>query len=119
MSTNARLNGLFGGRSNPTSVTLVTGSQALAIPDTASFIYLGGSGTPTIATFTMPSTARNRLVILYNNSAVNIVVTNNAGSTTAGQFDLGAADVTLGATDALAVFVRGDGVAIELFTIDN
>lgn len=119
MSTNARLNGLFGGRQNTNTVTLATGSQALAIPDTASVIYLGGSGTPTIATFTMPAAMRNRLVILYNNSAVNIVVTNNAGSTTAGQFDLGAADITLGPTDVLGFFVRGDGVGVRFFNVDN
>ena len=82
---------------------------------------LGGSGSPTIATFTNPSYARNRMVILYNNSAVNIVVTNNVGSTTAGQFDIhpSNASLTLGPTDVLAFYIRPDGVGVRLFEADN
>jgi hypothetical protein len=119
MSTGARINGLLGGNQGTDTVTLVTGSQALRIPDTSSVIMLAGSGTPTIATFVNPASARGRLVILYNNSAVNIVVTNNAGTTTAGQFDLGAADITLGPTDVLGFYVLPNGVGVEFFTTDN
>lgn len=119
MSTNARINGLLGGNQGTDTVTLVTGSQALRIPDPASVILLSGSGTPTIATFVNPAFARGRLVLLYNNSAVNIVVTNNAGTTTAGQFDLGAADITLGPTDVLAFYILPNGVGVRFFNVDN
>lgn len=118
-ATMARVDNAYGGGMAVQTVTLATGAQALTIPTNASVIELGGTGSPSLSTFTPSDAFLGRTITLINASAVNIVVTNNAGTTTAGQFDVGATDLTLGPTDVLTFYVRSNGTGLRLSSADN
>jgi hypothetical protein len=87
------------------------------VPDDASILKLSGA-------VTIPSMVVNRddwgkrYLDVYSATG-SIVLTNNAGSTTAGQFDVGTGDLTLGATDMVRLFVRDDGVLVRASAGDN
>ena len=119
MSVQARVNHLFGGTSTPTTMT-ITGTTANArVPDTASWIRVTGASVPVVSSLDAPAWSRNKLVIFENASSTSITFTNNAGSTTANQMDLGSADVTLAQDDILALYCRPNGVWIRAWSTDN
>lgn len=119
MSVQARVNHLFGGTSTATTMT-ITGTMAnVRIPDTASWIRATGASTPVVSSLDAPAWSRNKLVIFENASSTSITFTNNASTTTAGQMDLGAADIALGQDDILALYCRPNGVWVRAFSTDN
>lgn len=119
MSVQARVNNLFGGSDAATALTVTGTTAPLNVPATASWIRLTGASTPIVSTLTCPSFSRLRLVIFENTASTSIVFTNNAGTTTANQMDLGTGDITLGQDDILALFCRPNGVWIRVFDTNN
>lgn len=125
MSVQARVNNLFGGVDAPVTASpvAVSGNNLINIPAISSWINLTASASTTLGAsgviFNMPTFSRNRLLFLYNNGSQNIIFTNTNNTTTNGYMDLGGADVTLGPTDLLCVYVRVDGSAIRVFNTDN
>jgi hypothetical protein len=119
MSVQARVNHLFGGTSTATAISFSGTIAAFRIPDTASWIRLTGTSTPVISALDNPSYSRNKLVILENAAATSITLTNNASTTTAGQMDLGSADITLATDDIVALYCRPNGVWIRAWSTDN
>lgn len=119
MSVGARVNHLFGGTQTPTTLTITGTMASVRIPDVASWIRVSGASTPIVSSLDAPSWSRNKLVIFENAASTSIVFTNNAGTTTAGQMDLGSADITLGQDDILALYCRPNGVWVRAWSTDN
>lgn len=126
MSVQARVNEMFGGGGgSPTSVTVSSASQIIAIPDTGAWIELSNTtaGSITIgasnAVFSIPSWSRNRTLWLYGSGTQDIVLTNTNGTTTAGYCDLGGSNITLGPTDVLCLRVRADGSLIRVMALTD
>ena len=113
----SRIKNWLGGKA-ATTITYTTSQTSLPVPDDAGGLVL--SGTATIATLTADTSTRGgRLLWLYQ-AAGTTTLTNNGGSTTANQMDLGGGDATLGATDFIVLYLRIDGVWVRATAVaDN
>lgn len=108
-------------RRNPNS-TATTGNAlgatavatgALTLPDqTDVFVMSAAAATTLSGIVTTKGICPGRRVLLQTavDSANSVVLTNNAGSTTNGQFDVGAGDLTLAVTDSAWLMQGDDGV---------
>lgn len=107
---------------NPLGTTLVTTAVALSIPDDNNFFQITAVGAATLPSLaTTKNIAPGRIITFLVDTAAGgaITLTNNAASTTNGQFDLGAGDLVLGTTDVATLVQRNDGVWQLLSTSNN
>lgn len=107
---------------NALGTTLVTTATALTIPDDNNVFFLTAAGAATLPSLTTTKNiAPGRVIIFYCDTGAGgaITLTNNAASTTNGQFDLGAADVVLGTTDSVMLVQRNDGVWGKIGSADT
>lgn len=117
------------GFSPPVSIAVPTGSNNIILSEQSNRFYVTGvSGSPVVSTINQNSASLGTFeimpgrIVTFEGAATvgtDVVFTNNAASTTAGQMDLGAADVTLSSTDVLKLKQRTDGVWVKQFFTDN
>ncbi len=100
------------------------GTGTMYLPDDSNvFTLVGPEGSVGISKIFASGATRNRKVYLYQKYDASItpetVFTNTDGASVEGEMDLGGSDVTLGATDVLALLLRPDGTWVRIFTTDN
>lgn len=115
----ARIKSWLGGRAHQT-VTVPEGSQiTVAMPNNTNVVPVSCPSANGSSILVLTSRARNRVVWLYNAGSNSIDLVNSSGTTTAGQMDLGVADVTLGATDGIYLYQRADGAWVRAAPVAN
>lgn len=120
MSFWSRLKFIAGGDTPPT-VTIPAGSTSFSIPEYANQFYLTAPSTVTIGTINANSRILpGRVVYLIGAaSTAAITLTNNAGTTTKGQIDAGAADLTVDDQDVVVLVQVVNGTWLEVSSADN
>lgn len=103
MSIPARAKSIVGGGTTNTLACATT----TAVPDNGNLLFL--TGTATITSLTAGITTRNRIVWFEGSSGTQ-TFTNTTGTTTAGQMDLGGANIVVSAKDVLVLILRNNGV---------
>ncbi len=109
----ARANSWFGQLYPEQTIVAAT---TTAVPDDVTNCLISGSVTITSLTaIVMPG----RVVVFEGATGAAVVFTNTDDTTTSGQMDLGGSNVTLGASDILALKQRGDGSWVRLWNTNN
>lgn len=86
------------------------------VPDDTNYVEF--TGTDTVTALNASGSTRNRMVVFYSTSGTT-TLTNTDSATTAGQMDLGGSNIALGATDAIILWLRSDGVWVRLTPVAN
>lgn len=118
MSFIARLKSLFGEIDRVYELNADSMSD-LGIPEGVGTIYLSCTSTQTVTT--IGANLRiipNRILRIYG-VAGTTTFTNNDGTTTKGQMDLGGSNRAVAATDVLELMQRADGTWVRTNFIDN
>ncbi len=121
MSVWSRLKSYAGGSLSPPRLVIAASQTALELPSNRNVFELTAASTETLATINanlpiMPG----RMIIIYGATAsAAITITNNAGTTTKGQIDAGAADLTIDNDDSAILLQRANGTWIELSSHDG
>lgn len=115
-----RLKSWAGGRTPPT-IALASGATTINLPDNANTFLLNAAGTVTIATINsqQPILAGRTIMLIGLNGTAAVTLTNSAASTTKGQIDAGAADLTVDDTDVVVLVQYINGVWYEVSSVDN
>lgn len=120
MSLWSRIKSLGGGDVPPT-VSIASGTTALELPESSNLFFLNAAAGVTIATIN--ATGRilvGRVIVLVGVIGTGAVtLTNNAGTTTKGQIDAGAADLTVDDTDVVTLMQVANGTWLEVASVDN
>lgn len=100
-------------------VTPITVAATLTLPDeTVGPFEL--SGTATITSISLPGDVQpGRCLIFYGAASVAATFTNTNDTTTAGQMDLGGANIVLNQQDVLVLMQKSNGTFIRVFSTDN
>lgn len=120
MSLWSRIKSLGGGDVPPT-VSIASGTTALELVESSNLFFLSAAGTVTIGTIN--ATGRilvGRTIVLVGASGTAaITITNNASTTTKGQIDAGAADLTIDDQDVVTLIQVANGTWLEVSSTDN
>jgi hypothetical protein len=120
MSLWSRVKSLGGGDVPPT-VSIPAGTTALELLESTNLFFLNAASAVTIGTIN--ATGRilpGRQIVLVGVIGTGAVtITNNAGTTTKGQIDAGAADLTVDDTDVVTLIQVANGTWLEVSSTDN
>lgn len=122
MSIWSRLKSWAGGSSNPpVAISIAAGATAFNIPDHSNNFMVTAAGVVTIATInaTGPIFPGRTIMLSGAVGTAAVTLTNNAATTTKGQIDAGAADLTLDDDDIIILTQRRTGAWAEVVTTDN
>lgn len=100
-------------------VTSIPVAAALVLPDeTVGPFEL--TGTATITSITIPGDVQpGRFLIFYGATSAAATFTNTNDTTTAGQMDLGGANIVVNQQDVLVLMQKANGTFIRVFNTDN
>ena len=117
----ARLKSIVGGGTAPPTITLSASQTAIELPNHSCVFELTSSATETIATINANADIDyGRVIYIHGATATAaITLTNNAGTTTKGQIDAGAGDITIDNDDTCSLLQRRNGTWIELSSQNN
>lgn len=114
MSMWSRLKSIAGG--DRTNYTLAA-ATTVVVPDDSNLFYL--TGTATVTALNAGGSTRNRVVTFVQSDSGATTLTNTNDTTTAGQMDLGGANIVLGQTDSVDLLLRADGSWLRLSSVNN
>lgn len=79
------------------------------------------TGSATVTSLTLPSgiVQGGRIVTFYGGASAAVVFTNTNDTTTAGQMDLGGANITIADQDVLMLMMKNNGTWIRVFNTNN
>lgn len=113
---------------NPVSGIVLHGNGITTLASAASWQLPGevvGSfeitGSATVTSLTLPSgiVQGGRIVVFYGGESAAVVFTNTNDTTTAGQMDLGGANITISDQDVLVLMMKNNGTWIRVFNTNN
>lgn len=109
-----RVNSFFG---QQYALTTIVSATTVDLPGDVCNCLISGSAT--ITTLNPPAILPGMTVIFEAVAGAAPVFTNTDDTTTPGQMDLGGSNITLSASDVLALKLRSDGSWVRLWSTNN
>lgn len=102
-------------------LTIVASQTNVDLPGDSNVFEWTAGATETIATINANRRIQGgRIIVVFGATAsAAVTVTNNAGTTTKGQIDAGAADITIDNDDTMVLVQRRNGTWVELASQNN
>lgn len=94
-------------------------ASATVLPITATQTTFYVSGTTQVESLSLVKRLPGRVIVLIGVTTTGPVLKTNASTTTEGQMDLGASDITLAPTDVVFLMHQNNGTWLRISSSDN